>query len=1073
MPSTAAASSTGGKTKNKLSTKDRKKAVGENDRGELHGTGERDVDVGQQMNKRQEGASSPPALEVLDLSCNRVASLSALYFLKGSLKRLLLPYNRLHSLEALKALWGGPLVELDIRNNRVSSLEQLLFLSGLRCLANAQLAPNPFCAANFSTTVAAGGRHTADQNDTVAEGGTTSLARMPLHRLCAIQLVPSIESIDAVHVGEHEKETANASPFVLLSGLSTSAASAAPTPPPLLMATPPPQAAFVGGSSGASAVPATPALMNGGMRRATKSDDANPWADAQKGPRDQRITSKKSASRSISTHDEMEIEGEDQESAFTTKLPDGLPSEVHVARTESVNSASTVKSRAGGSKVVATAIDEEKLREDLLKIDAEFTKRERKRVEVEARLRENSKIVEHLLKENLDLRQKLEASETALAQLRVSLEINANRTAASASPSDDENRMGLEHGALDEGLQANDTAKSQASTKELLQEAQRRAEEAEKKLAVAQKDAETAQREKAELKAESEKVLADLQGSVQEVSRRMSDQDRFFQESLLAERAKFGLEKQRLQTELTTVGEKLAAVEAEAKREQQRVRDTETEELRSTRRALEETRDSLACRDAEIVRLGDQIEKLRQEQVHQRRELLAEAERKRDRVLDDKDREFAQKVETLRVDTDVVERRNTELTQELVRLQTQIAQDVTRERSERAQALEAARLAAERKQQGLRTELERRLQQKETEGERALRECLSEARNALTAKEDEWKRRLDRASRSAEKLAVEKAQLLVLLEEAQNGRERERAREKEESARAIRLAVSEAERALRQSLESEAERNLAATEERHADALRRLEGERDRKALTDRDATERRVAEREQAWQEETERGLKELEAQFEKKLAAKLNAQRADFENVDLRLKQVQIEDLTKQLAEQTAAGKKAKDDAAEARKKRDRDWQARVDEEVALQRALEAEVSRWKGEKEAELERLEAEKIHLEQEVERLEQEKADEVPEKEAAAREQGRVEGREEGKVSFAQQLAEQRESITRKAEEELVALRRQVSSLQETANTRGNELKMREKEIKVLLGELEKQKTAVKDKVRNLLQNLEQ
>ena len=83
------------------------------------------------------------------------------------------------------------------------------------------------------------------------------------------------------------------------------------------------------------------------------------------------------------------------------------------------------------------------------------------------------------------------------------------------------------------------------------------------------------------------------------------------------------------------------------------------------------------------------------------------------------------------------------------------------------------------------------------------------------------------------------------------------------------------------------------------------------------------------------------------------------------------------------------------ESRKKRDHDWQRRVDEEVGLQRALQAEVTSWKAEKESQIETLESEKMQLEEDLDsaRMEgKQKLEEFEDRLQSAKEDGRREGK---------------------------------------------------------------------------------
>ncbi|CBJ29266.1 Hypothetical leucine rich repeat protein [Ectocarpus siliculosus] len=95
------------------------------------------------------------SLESLDLSCNRIDGLLGLPFLPG-LRRLLVPYNRLTSLDGVQAL-ASSLTHLDARDNRIAGpagahAPHLAALGRLESLALASVGrgrrvqPNPICA---------------------------------------------------------------------------------------------------------------------------------------------------------------------------------------------------------------------------------------------------------------------------------------------------------------------------------------------------------------------------------------------------------------------------------------------------------------------------------------------------------------------------------------------------------------------------------------------------------------------------------------------------------------------------------------------------------------------------------------------------------------------------------------------------------------------------------------------------------------------------------------------------------------------------------------------------------------
>ncbi len=81
---------------------------------------------------KMEGLSCLPQLTILNLASNKIKKIEGLGELK-SLKKLVLAFNNIESLAGLVEISGNQynLEYLDIRNNKVSSLNELNYISGL------------------------------------------------------------------------------------------------------------------------------------------------------------------------------------------------------------------------------------------------------------------------------------------------------------------------------------------------------------------------------------------------------------------------------------------------------------------------------------------------------------------------------------------------------------------------------------------------------------------------------------------------------------------------------------------------------------------------------------------------------------------------------------------------------------------------------------------------------------------------------------------------------------------------------------------------------------------------------
>ncbi|CAD7924532.1 unnamed protein product [Amoebophrya sp. A120] len=965
-------------------------------------------------------------IETLDLGCNRIGpTLTNLHLMKSSLLHLIVPYNQLRSLDGLKPLWGGPLQSVDVRCNLLDRLDQLFFLSGLRNLTRAALEPNPMC--NNALTQTSGDLNTGRSR------------HMPMHRLGILQLVPSIEAIDNVAVGDDERVIANGSPFVLIGEPMELALAQQHHPQssssragPKVVRTPTSSSSrrmsaveeeqVDHGSIVAVALPnsATPTPSS----RAKRSAKSNPWA-AKNGPTEagrQKLVPGDSPEDVAAPDDAMEVEGEGDD---LMEQGQGFPQQDEV-QTQAKESAM-----------------EKKLRLDLIKIDAEFQRREKKRFELEGRLRENTKVVEHLLKENLDLRGKCDALNKTLH-----------------AKEEEEEKKKLERDSQEEKATetqltvAEATAKFQKEVaelreaKDLAEKAQLRQREDQEQAFLAWRNEKQTLEQKLqkergeydELKAQSERTLRDLQTSVADISARMHEQDRFFQESLATERDKFAADRKRLESERATLRDEVARL-ATARETAQADFDT----------AL--TRD----RDAARIDFEHKLSSQRVELDSAWSAKLRELESTLRRDQDDAKRESELKLQ----------RQNDELT-------AFYAEKLSRELEE-ARTEDRRRLS--RNEREWSDEYQRKIQQMEqrhkdaVNDERAkverdwkqmLRECLAQAKTALEEKERLWvtekselegahHKQLAELKLTVEKLTVEKAQAQLLLEDEQRS-----------SARLLAEAVARCE---------EQKENLRKEHEIADKTSRKVQDQ----LISDYEQKLSELQTKLRSGKEEQTSALLALEAQHEKKLLARLHAQRADFENVELKLKQVQVEDLTKQLADAVAQASRFKEEQMESRKKRDRDWQTRVDEEVALQKALQAEVESWKAEKQEQIERLELDKTQLEEQLleSRTENFQAAESAQKDLQDLRAALESEYEATKVQHELDWKKRLQLAEGRAQQETSALRQQNLALQEAVGKQHAEVRSRDKEVAVLLQELQKQKSTVKDRVKALLQNLDE
>eukprot|EP00392_Amoebophrya_sp_AT5.2_P001527 g1529.t1 len=727
------------------------------------------------------------------------------------------------------------------------------------------------------------------------------------------------------------------------------------------------------------------------------------------------------------------------------------------------------RSKQQGHLQQVATLNEEKLRTDLIKIDAEFQRREKKRLELESRLRENTKVVEHLLKENLELR-----STSDSLRKRV-LEVEEGRKAAEAEREALISKNAEQQALVPHQLTEDDLL-SAIKTSDLYQAAllakataEREAQVGSERLARIEAELKAEREEYEELKQQSERVLKELQGSVGEISARMVEQDKFFQDSLAAERSKFASVRRQLEAEARTAKEEAGReVQAELGRAQQ-----QNGALRE--RADQEWARKLADREEELERVCSR--KLRDaEEAHARarRGEQYEAERKLQEELRKQSDElaivYAEKLKQLSADLQAEQERGAK---ELQAAHTEHAAEQARRLGKQAAELSQKFDEAVRVERG----------KTEEEWKKLLKECLQDAKRSVESRSAEFERKLEETQSGhrkdsdgdqlvaemrlcLEKAVLEKAQAEVVLETERERHKAVVAEHTEKNEKRIAELVADAER-------------KGETSRREAVEIVELRGKEELQL-------QRKVI-------EEKERELKTMEEKYEKKLMERLHAQREDFEKVDLKLKKVQIEDLTSQVAAAAANLAKVRDEALEVKKKRDREWQNRVDEEVALQRALQSEVELWKAEKLEKIDLLEAEKQALEEEVRTAKAEQADAYREQIQALEqdlERERNEGLDVLRRQVEEKLSDQKRQLEmewngeklkislehgeklQKVQSENLDLQTQVASWREGTERLRDEVRNRDKEIRVLMGELQKQKSVVKDRVKAFLKNLD-